>query len=86
MVADARLFMSKAVLPTQHADNIIKVRIYYLYKDERMYVCVCVCPAACRRTYISYHHEIWRGLLILPGLGTKLGATPNVDPRPTFAP
>ena len=38
-----------------------------------MKVCVCVCvrPAAC------YHPEIWRGLLILPGLGTKLGVDPK---------
>ncbi len=37
-----------------------------------------VCPAA----YISYHPEIWRGLLISPGLRTKLGGNPKCRPQP----
>jgi hypothetical protein len=41
---------------------------------------VCVCPAACRRTHISYHPKIWRGLLISPGLGTELGGHPKCWP------
>ncbi len=47
-----------------------------------MYVCVCVCCAACRRTHTTYHPKSWHGLLISPRLGTKLGATSNVDPQP----
>ncbi len=43
-------------------------------------VCVCVCPAACRRTYTSNHPEIWRGLLISPGLSTKPGGDPKCRP------
>ena len=54
--------------------------INLLYKDESMYVCMCVCPAACRRTHTSYHPKIWRGLLISPGLGTKLGGNPKCWP------
>ncbi len=63
--------------------------IYLLYKDESMcvYVCMCVCPAACRRTHTSYHPKIWRGLLISPGLGTKLGGNPKCwPPAPPTAP
>jgi hypothetical protein len=49
-------------------------------------MCVCVCVCVCvfmyvcsaRRTYTTYHPEIWHGLLISPGLGTKPGVTPNV--------
>jgi hypothetical protein len=44
-------------------------------------MCVYVCPAACRRTYTTYHPKIWRGLLISPWLSTEPGATANVDPR-----
>ncbi len=47
-----------------------------------MYVCMYVCPAACRQTYTTYHPKIWHGFLISPGLGTKPGATRNVDPQP----
>ncbi len=45
-------------------------------------VCVCmyVCPAACRRTYTTYHPKIWRGLLISPRLGTKPGGDPKCWP------
>jgi hypothetical protein len=43
-------------------------------------VYVCVCPAACRRTYTTYHPEIWHGLLISPGLRTKLGGDPKCRP------
>jgi hypothetical protein len=43
-------------------------------------VCVCVCPAACRRTHTSHHPEIWCGLLISPGLSTKLGGDPKWRP------
>jgi hypothetical protein len=44
-----------------------------------MCVCVCmyVCPAACRQTYTTYHHKIWRGLLISPGLSTEPGGDPK---------
>jgi hypothetical protein len=45
-----------------------------------MCVCVCVCPAACRRTHTSHHPEIWRGLLILPWLGTEPGGDPKCLP------
>jgi hypothetical protein len=38
-----------------------------------MCVCMYVCPAACRRTYTTYHPKIWRGLLISPGLSTEQG-------------
>ena len=48
-----------------------------LYKDESVYVCMYVCPVACRRTYTTYHPEIWHGHLILPGLSTKLGGDPK---------
>jgi hypothetical protein len=41
---------------------------------------VCVCPAACRRTHTTYDPEIWHGLLISPGLGTKLGGDPKCWP------
>ncbi len=40
-------------------------------------MCVCICPAACRQTYTTCHPEIWRGLLISPGLGTKPGDNPK---------
>ena len=39
-----------------------------------------MCPAACRRTYTTYHPEIWHGLLISPGLGTKPGGNPKCRP------
>ena len=42
-----------------------------------MKVCMYVCPAACRRTYTTYHPEIWRGLLISPWLGTEPGGDPK---------
>jgi hypothetical protein len=42
---------------------------------------MCVCPAACRRTHTSYQPKIWRGLLISPGLGTKLGGDPKCWPQ-----
>ncbi len=42
-----------------------------------LYVCMCVCPAACRRTNTTYHPEIWHGLLISPGLGTEPGGDPK---------
>jgi hypothetical protein len=45
-----------------------------------VYVCVCVCPAACRRTHTTNHPKIWRGLLIPPWLGTKLGGNPKCWP------
>ncbi len=45
-----------------------------------MKVCVCMCPAACRRTHTSHHPEIWHGLLISPGLGTEPGGDPNSRP------
>ncbi len=45
-----------------------------------MKVCVCVCPAACRRTHTSHHPEIWRRLLISPGLGTEPGGNPKCQP------
>ena len=51
-----------------------------LYKDESVYVCMCVCPAACRRTHTSHHPEIWHGLLISPGLGTEPGGDPKCWP------
>jgi hypothetical protein len=41
---------------------------------------MCVCPAACRWTYTTYHPEIWHGLLISTGLGTKLGGDPKFWP------
>ncbi len=49
-----------------------------LYKGES--VCVCVCPAACRRTYTTNHFEIWHGLLISPWLGTEPGGDPKCWP------
>jgi hypothetical protein len=48
-----------------------------------MCVCVCVCPAACCRTYTTYHPKIWRGLLISPWLGTEPGGDPKCWPRGT---
>ncbi len=45
-----------------------------------MCVCMCVCPAACRRTHTSHHPKIWRGLLISPGLGTEPGGDPKCRP------
>jgi hypothetical protein len=54
--------------------------INLLYKDENVYVCV-----SGRRTYKSnttYHPEIWHGLLISPGLGTKPGGDQKCWPRP----
>jgi len=45
-----------------------------------MCVCMCVCPAACRQTHTSHHPEIWRGLLISPGLGTEPGGDPKCWP------
>jgi hypothetical protein len=44
------------------------------------YVCMCVCPAACRQTHTSHHPKIWRGLLISPGLGTEPGGDPKCRP------
>jgi hypothetical protein len=41
---------------------------------------VCVCPVACRRTHTSRHPEIWRGLLISPGLGTEPWGDPKCWP------
>jgi hypothetical protein len=59
--------------------------IYYTYKDESMYVCVCVCvyvrQPATGPTKASYHPEIWRGLLISPWLGTKQGGDHKCWPR-----
>ncbi len=68
------------------------VIIYYIEMKVCVCVCMYVCPAACRRTYTSYHPKIWRGLLISPGLGTKLGGDPQMltlappTAPPTFAP
>ncbi len=46
-----------------------------------MKVCVCVCVYVCVcRTYTSHHPEIWHGLPILPGLGTKPGGDPKCWP------
>ncbi len=49
-----------------------------IYKGESM--CVCVCPAACRRTHTSHQPKIWRGLLISPWLGTEPGGDPKCWP------
>ena len=57
---------------------------HLIYKGESVCVCVCVCmyvcPAACRWTHTSHHPEIWHGLLISPGLGTKAGGDPKCWP------
>jgi hypothetical protein len=50
------------------------------YIKMKVCVCVCVCPAACRRTHTSHHPEIWRGLLISPGLSTEPGGDPKCWP------
>jgi hypothetical protein len=52
---------------------ILSSTIYYI----KMKVCMCVCPAACRRTHTSHHPKIWRGLLISPGLSTEQGGDPK---------
>jgi hypothetical protein len=54
--------------------------VHLLYKDESVYGCMCVCPAACRRTHTSHHPKIWHGLLISPGLGTEPGGDPKCWP------
>jgi hypothetical protein len=61
-------------------ENILCGSPNLLYKDESVYVCVCVCPAACRWTYTSHHPEIWHGLLISPWLGTEPGGDPKCWP------
>jgi hypothetical protein len=43
-------------------------------------VCMYVCPAACRRTYTTYHPKILHGLLISPWLGTEPGGNPKCWP------
>ncbi len=62
---------------------------YLLYKDESVYVCMCVCPAACSLTHTTNHPKIWHGLLISSWLGTEqggdrkcwpLGVPPTVTP------
>ncbi len=88
------MFWSKQMLHSKSKrTHKLLVIIYYIKMKVCMCVCVCVCvcvrrPAACRRTHTSHHLEIWRGLLISPGLGTKLGGNskcrhPGVPPLVT---
>ncbi len=56
----------------------VKIHCNLIYKDESM--CVCVCPAACRRTYTTNHPEIWHGLLKCWPLGVPPIVTPSEKP------